>query len=197
VLGGSASIYSVTRLTVTADINMNDISDDSDKKTFLPLSLSGVINNGNTISLETASDVALVAIFDPLTLKHRLREEEDWWNEDSELIKEMNRGNGIFLSTGYDGYYEVLIHGEEPRILSSAISLNLVCEGELFYVGGYPADGIKKVNAPFGGDYISCEKGIYKVEVRRRSHVVDLSFLPVQTFSRNNLDSVPHFDEFN
>ncbi len=73
--------------------------------------------------------------------------------DDSELIREMNRGNGIFISTGINGYYEVLVHEKSPRLKSSVISMNFVCKGGLIYVGGYPNDGLDHIDLPFGGDF--------------------------------------------
>jgi hypothetical protein len=196
VLGGGASIFSIVETKVNEVKPMVEPKGSTDTSEYPPLSLRGVINNENLISFAIASDVALVSLFDPMALDHRVRDKEDWWIDDSELIREMNRGNGIFISTGFDGYYEVLVHGKGPRIGSSVISMNLVCEAGLIYVGGYPNEGLEKIASTFGGDYFSCEKGVYQVEIRRKSNVVDLSFIPIEKFSRNSFEKTPHFDEF-
>lgn len=195
VIGGSASIYSVIESKAEVTTTYEQVPAMSEVES-LPLSLRGVINKNNLISFSVASDVALISIFDPLALEHRFRDRKDWWIDNSELVREMNRGNGIFLATGFDGYFEVLVHGKSPRIKSSVLSMKLVCEGGLMYVGGYPNDGLSKVQSPFGGDYFSCEKGVYNVEIRKRSNVIDLSFSQVDIFSRNGFENIPHFDEF-
>jgi len=192
---GIASIYSVFQDRRQADVSHQQST--KRERGNLPFSLSGVVDSENRIAFGVASDVALIAIFDPVALKHRFRDDKNWWVESSELVREMNRGNGIFLSTGYDGFFEVLIHGgSNKRIRSSAISMNFVCEGGVIYVGGYPSDGIAQIDSPFGADYLSCEIGAYEVEIRRESGVIDLSFSQIEWFSRNNFEEIPHFDDF-
>jgi hypothetical protein len=71
-----------------------------------------VIHKEHLIAFRVATDVALISVFDSKALEHRFRDEETWWVEDDALLTEMNRGNGIFLSTGHDGYFEVLVHGK-------------------------------------------------------------------------------------
>lgn len=61
-----------------------------------------------------------------MALEHRFRDEEDWWIDDSQLVREINRGDGIFISTGVDGYHEVLLRGKGSRIGGSVISMNLI-----------------------------------------------------------------------
>lgn len=196
MLSGASSIYSVVESKLNEPSPITEVKYSNGRLENPPLSLRRVIDKENLISFGIASDVALVSLFDPTTLKHRFRDNEDWWIDDSELVREMNRGNGIFLSTGYDGYYEVLIHGKGERIRGPVVSMNFVCEGGLIYVGGYPNDGLDKIDSPFGGDYFSCEEGAYRVDIRRKSDVVDLSFSPIDKFSRNNFENIPHFDEF-
>ena len=196
VLSGGASIYSVIESTFFSIRSVVEPKASVNHYKAPPLSLNRLINNENLIVFAIVSDVDLVSIFDPLALEHRFRDKKDWWIDNAELIREMNRGNGIFISTGYDGYYEVIVHGEKPRIESSVISMNLVCEGGLIYIGGYPNDGLDKIESPFGGDYFSCDKGIYQVEIRVKSNIVDLSFSSIEKFSRNYFKNIPHFDEF-
>ena len=197
VIAGSASIYSVVAPSGVNSAPSTSVKNPGSVGSAIPpLSLSSVIHKEHLIAFKVATDVALISIFDPKALEHRFRDEETWWVEDDALLPEINRGNGIFLSTGYDGYFEVLVHGKNPRLTTEKeLSLTLVCDGGLIYVGGYPIDGLKKLDEPFGGDYFSCEKGAYNVGVRVRRNVVDLSFSPIEMFTRNSIHSVPHFDE--
>lgn len=197
VIAGSASIYSVVVPWLENSASTSSVKEPgSEGDSVLPLSLSSVLHKEHLFAFEVATDVALISVFDPKALEHRFRDEETWWIEEDALLTEMNRGNGIFLSTGYDGYFEVLVHGKNPRLTTKKeLSLTLVCDSGLIYVGGYPLDGLKKLDEPFGGDYFSCEKGAYNVRVRVKKNAVDLSFSPIETFTRNSVHSVPHFDE--
>lgn len=197
VIAGSASIYSVVVIWLEDSASSSSGKEPGSAGGLVPpLSLSSVVHKEHLIAFEVATDVGLISVFDPKALEHRFRDEETWWIDDGALLTEMNRGNGIFLSTGYDGYFEVLVHGKNPRLMTEKeLSLTLVCDGGLIYVGGYPLDGLKQQDEPFGGDYFSCEKGAYNVRVRVKKNVVDLSFSPVETFTRNSVHSISHFDE--
>lgn len=162
----------------------------------LPLDLRGVLGSEHLISFYTATDVALISILDPAALDHRLRDDENWWIDDSQLLSEMNRGNGIFISTGIDGQFEVLVHGGEPRIQNPTIQAHLSCQGNLLYVGGFPPDGVKMANRPFGGEFFACPKGDYTVQITGTDNIIDLTFLRAEHFTRNTFVKLPHLDDF-
>ncbi len=199
ILAGSTSIYSVFWGDIKRDLDpqigqMKVDEKKTNKKT--PLSLSAVVDSEHLISFQTSTDVALITILDPSALDHRLRDDKDWWIENSALLTEMNRGNGIFIQTGYDGYFEVLVHGVEPRVNSKKITVNLACSGTVLYVGGFPSDGISLVDNPFGGEFFSCEKDNYSVEITSKDGIIDFTFKKTTDFKRNNFKSVPHLDDF-
>lgn len=107
------------------------------------LSVSALLQSAHEVVLEVATDVAMIGILDPQALDHRLRDAEDWWIEDAEMIREMNRGNALFVRTGMDGYYRVLVHGGEPRPSEDTVEALLTCSGGELYIGGYFDAGLR------------------------------------------------------
>lgn len=144
--------------------------------------------------MEVATDVALLAVVDPVRVRHRLHGDPDWWVHDEELMQEMNRGSALFLAVGADGYYDVLIHRGPPKISGAEVRATLVCTGGRLYVGGYISDALSPPGKPFGGQFLTCPQGAYDVRLRRRGALIDMSVEPLKTWPRNSFRNVPRLE---
>ncbi|WP_434058166.1 DUF6386 family protein [Enterobacter sichuanensis] len=59
------------------------------------------------ISIPT--DTTTLVIYDLMSLKHRIKEDVDWWSLPEDEVEEVNKGNVLFLNLGDDGAYKVNI----------------------------------------------------------------------------------------
>lgn len=106
-----------------------------------------------------STDVATIAIFDPMTFDIHKDDEGDWWTGSLEDIKEVQDGKAAVISMGCDGTYVVRLTSEDLTELERRNAIDVldnigveVSSGKL-YIG----DG---VNIPGGGFNDCIEKSI-------------------------------------
>lgn len=158
-----------------------------------PFNLQTIIDSGHMVAISTITDTAMLAFLDPDTVEHRRRDSEDWWTEETEMLREMNWGNAIFVTLGADDMYEVLIHGGQPEFDGpEEVRARLVCKGGFIYVGGYVDDGVFPENNPFGGEYLDCPAGVYDLTLRRFRNTIDVTVRPLKDWVGNEFKAIPY-----
>ncbi|MBO2915952.1 hypothetical protein J5H46_23555, partial [Enterobacter sichuanensis] len=61
--------------------------------------ISGLcLRNEKIISIQT--DTTTLAIYDLMSLKHRINEDVDWWSLPEDEVEEVNKGDVLFLNLG-------------------------------------------------------------------------------------------------
>jgi len=160
---------------------------------FRPFNLKSILDSGQAVVISTITDTAMLVFVDPETVEHRRRDSEDWWTEDSEMLREMSWGNAVFVTLGADDMYDVVIHGGEPEFEGTEeVRARLVCRGGFIYVGGYVADGVVPENHPFGGEYLDCPVGVYDLTLRRLQNTIDVTVHPLDKWVKNEFKAIPY-----
>lgn len=83
---------------------------------------------------EFVTDTSTLAIFDPVSLRHRLDDSADWWTIESDQLEEFNRGNAAFVDLGSDGQYEIEIT-ENVSAVGKVVTFRLKCPSGLLFFG--------------------------------------------------------------
>lgn len=157
--------------------------------------LAAILQSPHAIVLDTATDVAIISILDPKALDHRLRDQADWWFEDSEMIREINRGNALFINLGSDGFYQVALHGGgSPATSTKSVAAHLTCDGGELYIGGYFTEGLKSKDGAFGGAVLDCRPGAYRFVVSRRGSILDVTVSEEAHWTPNNFSELPRLE---
>src|SRR5579871_3244731 len=130
------------------------------------------------------TDVAVLAVFEPRVVQHRMRQPSTWWREGSVLdVPEVLEGKIALFPLGEEGTFTVrptldaaapLLESEKPLLVGTASGLGvLVVSGDVFFGAAerLPGDGIgdRIVALPGTGTFLEVPPGEYDVAV----HVLD------------------------
>jgi hypothetical protein len=89
-------------------------------------------------TLQFYTDVATLAVFDPVQLQHRAEDDYDWWCVDATKLDEVRRGAVAIIGLGGDGIYKARITDgnltpDERDYASEVVHLGVeVVSGHLF-----------------------------------------------------------------
>lgn len=107
------------------------------------------------------TDTATICIFDEEVLKHRLKDDADWWSDPFEEIAELNEGNLIIVGLSYDGIYKTEITSE----ISDTLKAKVKCKSGSMFIG--PGEEISGdeigPDTVSGGIFLNIEAGTYIV----------------------------------
>jgi hypothetical protein len=117
-----------------------------------------------TTQCRMTTGTATLAVFDPACLEHRLDDSADWWSVPSEELVEINAGNVLFVSTGADGTYDVVVSDTDPSGTSAdKVCALLRCVSGNIYVGA--GEEVPRPSTTYGGTLLTVQPGSYSVTV--------------------------------
>ena len=76
------------------------------------------------------TDTATLCICDIGAVRHRLTDDDDWWADPAEELKEVRAGNVLFVGLGGDGRYNIKVTN-----VPQGISAKLRCPSGKLFVG--------------------------------------------------------------
>lgn len=90
------------------------------------------------------TDTATIVLFDPELLREKLEEDADWWTGDGDLDAEERKGALVYIDTGSDGYYWVVISDTDLGTETLKEASLRVGSGILLFGAGecLPAEGV-------------------------------------------------------
>lgn len=129
-------------------------------------------------SFTVVTDTATLCVFDLAALKHRLKDDCDWWTLPEDELTEMNQGNVAFLGLQRDGIYEIR-HSHELRDGSQTIHILLNVPSGIVFVGAgeeVTGDGLEP-ELIRGGRFLEMSPGNYELRARFADEkTIELSF---------------------
>lgn len=120
-----------------------------------------------------ATDTASISIFDEAALHHRLDDPADWWADPDEEVREVNKGDVIFVDLGADGTYTVCLHTgarqAEGQPTLAQVDARVRClSGRLFVGAGEDVVGAGGgPDTNLGGQFLDVKVGVYHVTLTR------------------------------
>lgn len=135
------------------------------------------------------TDTATLVVFDLEALRHRVDDDPDWWCDVDEEIKELHRGNAMFVALGADGLYELDIVEGVPESVTHCVTARIrVPSGKLFVGPGedVTGGGLRPDKRRTTGRFLDLEAGRYQVSVFRTKHpLLGISIQPTQEEPHN------------
>ncbi len=137
-----------------------------------------------------STDTSLLAVCDPVTLRHRIRDKKNWWEDEKLLHREAVRGHLIPVHTGADGIFNLRVttgrltaheteYKEEERSgywIDLRSGRLLLCIGEDFPGEGKPlAEDPERETRLHGGRYSATITRIEEVDDDLPTFVVRLT----------------------
>jgi hypothetical protein len=113
------------------------------------------------------TDTATVCIFDPASLRHRLRNDADWWSLPEEELREVNEGTALFVGLGADGAYDIVV--TLPGSFTAEVTAQLSCPPGRVFLGAaeeVTSDGLEP-DCTRGGLFVDVAPGTYSVAIAR------------------------------
>ena len=130
------------------------------------------------------TDTATMCVFDLASLKHRFKDDVDWWSTPDAELEEVNRGNVAFLNLDSDGKYSFTIVVE---LQCPQVEMNLRAPSGRIFLGAaeeVTADGFEP-EAIRGGMFIDVQPGEYRLGVLRNGTEISLA-LHLTASSKSN-----------
>lgn len=84
--------------------------------------------DGELISFVT--DTATLCICDVEAMRHRLADDDDWWADPAEELKEVQAGNALFVGLGEDGRFDIRV-----TEVATGLAARLRCPSGKVFVG--------------------------------------------------------------
>jgi hypothetical protein len=130
-----------------------------------------------------------MCVFDIASLKHRLKDDVDWWSTPDAELEEVNRGNVAFFNLGSDGRYSFTFLTE---LHCPQVEMNLRAPSGRIYIGAaeeVTADGFEP-EAIRGGMFLDVKPGEYWLCVSRDGTEISLSLHLTDSWKSNEFGSL-------
>lgn len=122
------------------------------------------------------TDTATIVLFDPECMRHRLKEDADWWSLPQEELLEVNRANAAFMNVTADGRYELEVapHGDLADADVELVVRNT--SGRFFFgVGEMMTSAGLEPEGEYGNVFFDAVPGSYLVRARQRGSTVTVT----------------------